>query len=50
LNEEQLRIEKTRLKEVDGSALVEYIKTSIEILLNLRGDSSTVGHAGGLGA
>jgi len=40
LNEDKLEKEQARLMETETLALVEYIKTSIEILLNLKMDSS----------
>ena len=34
--EEQFRIEKEQMKEVDGFTLIDYIKSSIEILMNMK--------------
>ena len=42
LNEDKLELEQQRLMETETLALVEYIKTSIEILLNLKMDSSAL--------
>ncbi len=40
LNDDQLEKEEGRLMEIDSLALIEYIKTSIEILLNLKMETS----------
>lgn len=40
LNDDQLEKEESRLLEIDSLALIEYIKTSIEILLNLKMETS----------
>jgi hypothetical protein len=34
--EEQFRLEKDQMKEVDGFTLIDYIKSSIEILMNMK--------------
>ena len=40
LSDDQLEREQARLLEIDSLALIEYIKTSIEILLNLKMETS----------
>lgn len=35
-NEDQFKIEKDQMKEVDGFTLIDYIKSSIEILMNMK--------------
>jgi vacuolar-type H+-ATPase subunit I/STV1 len=42
LNDEKLEKEQSKLMEIETLALVEYIKSSIEILLNLKMDASMV--------
>ena len=34
--EEQFKIEKEQMREADGFALIDYIKSSIEILMNMK--------------
>jgi hypothetical protein len=34
--EEQFRIEKEQMKDVDGFTLIDYIKSSVEILMNMK--------------
>jgi len=34
--EEQFKIEKEQMKSVDGFTLIDYIKSSIEILMNMK--------------
>ena len=34
--EEQFKLEKEQMKEVDGFTLIDYIKSSIEILMNMK--------------
>lgn len=34
--EEQFKLEKDQMKEVDGFTLIDYIKSSIEILMNMK--------------
>lgn len=34
--EEQFRIEKEQMAEIDGFTLIDYIKSSIEILMNMK--------------
>jgi hypothetical protein len=34
--EEQFKVEKRQMREVDGFTLIDYIKSSIEILMNMK--------------
>lgn len=36
MNEDVLEDERNRLREVDSFTILEYIKTSVEILMNLK--------------
>lgn len=40
--EEQFRLEKKQMQEVDGFTLVDYVKSSIEILMNMKIDEGGV--------
>ena len=40
--EEQFRLEKKQMREVDGFTLVDYVKSSIEILMNMKIDEGGV--------
>lgn len=35
-NEDQFKKEKEQMKDVDGFTLIDYIKSSIEILMNMK--------------
>lgn len=44
--EEQFREEKKQMREVDGFTLVDYIKSSIEILMNMKIEDTNEGGGG----
>jgi len=47
--EEQFKIEKKQMREVDGFTLIDYIKSSIEILMNMKIDEGNEGNGGAAG-
>lgn len=47
--EEQFKLEKKQMREVDGFTLIDHIKSSIEILMNMKIDEGQDAPGGGVG-